>query len=142
MPNSVTSSAILMGVPHRGDVAGVENDLGEQACVKLAFVEERVVNDHHHRDDDDDDQNQEGKHGQHGVETEVNCHPYAPYHGWRGACCPSCVCLLFIELDIEELQPDFLSGFVMGGIGEYVKRVAFYAQLLAHQLHLIVVLVA
>ena len=30
----------------------------------------------------------------------------------------------------------------MGGIGEYVKRVAFYAQLLAHQLHLIVVLVA
>ena len=61
----------LDGVPHRGDVAGVENDLGEQACVKLAFVEERVVNDHHHRDDDDDDQNQEGKHSQHGVETEV-----------------------------------------------------------------------
>ena len=30
----------------------------------------------------------------------------------------------------------------MGGIGEHVQRVAFYAQFLAHQLHLIVVLVA
>ena len=61
----------LDGVPHGGHVAGVENDLSEQAGIEFALVEERVVNDHHHRDDDHNDQNQEGKHGQHRIEAEM-----------------------------------------------------------------------
>ena len=61
----------LDGVPHGGHVAGIKNDLGEQAGIEFALVEERVVNDHHHRDDDHNDQNQEGKHGQHRIEAEM-----------------------------------------------------------------------